>query len=203
MAKGGQFERDTCRLLSLWWSKGKRDDVLWRTAGSGARATMRRKRGLTTANSCGDIAALDAEGKPLVDTITFELKRGYSRRSFADLFDAPANAKVREWEGFVLQAIRAAQNAGTPYWMLITRRDKRRALACFEWDLLTELRDQGAMLERPYPFVIAWVEIPVPGDKKIKKRIRLQSLRKKLVICELETLLNQVSPDHIEALIPT
>jgi len=43
MAKGSSFEREICTILSKWWTNNERDDVFWRTAGSGARATTRSK----------------------------------------------------------------------------------------------------------------------------------------------------------------
>lgn len=79
--KGSQFERDTCRVLSLWYSHGKRDDYFWRTAGSGARATVRMKQGKMTSDSAGDICALHPSAKELTKVCIFELKRGYSQKN--------------------------------------------------------------------------------------------------------------------------
>ena len=77
--KGGQFERDICKLLSLWWSSKERDDIFWRTAGSGARATTRRrKQRKATADSSADMMATHISGKPLTKTCIFEMKRGFS-----------------------------------------------------------------------------------------------------------------------------
>ena len=76
--KGGGFEREMCKLLSLWWSHNKRDDIFWRTAGSGGRATVRRKQGLRTADSAADMMASHESGKPLTNACLFEMKRGYS-----------------------------------------------------------------------------------------------------------------------------
>jgi hypothetical protein len=30
--KGGKFERDMSRKLSLWWSYGNNDDLIWRSS---------------------------------------------------------------------------------------------------------------------------------------------------------------------------
>ena len=80
--KGSKFERDMCKLLSLWFSHGKRDDIFWRTAGSGARATVRMKnQGKMTADSAGDICAIHESAKPLTRKCIFELKRGYSQKN--------------------------------------------------------------------------------------------------------------------------
>ena len=65
-AKGSQFERTVCKDLSLWWTKGKRDDVFWRTSGSGARAKTRSKTGEKTFGQYGDVQATDPIGQPLI-----------------------------------------------------------------------------------------------------------------------------------------
>lgn len=78
--KGSKFERDMAKEFSLWFSKGKADDWIYRTAGSGARATSRAKKNLTTANSIGDLGYLHKKAAPLFDVINFELKSGYSSR---------------------------------------------------------------------------------------------------------------------------
>lgn len=76
--KGSEFEREISKRLSLWWSDGKRDDIFWRTSGSGARATTRRKKSQKTAYEYGDITFTDPDGKPFIDYFLVELKRGYS-----------------------------------------------------------------------------------------------------------------------------
>jgi hypothetical protein len=74
-AKGGQFERDRCVQFSLWWTEGKRDDICWRTSGSGSRATSRRRRsGKSTFNEFGDMKYIDPIGKSFLDTFCFEFK---------------------------------------------------------------------------------------------------------------------------------
>jgi hypothetical protein len=80
MAKGGDFEREIATLISLNWTNGKRDDIFWRTGGSGARATSRFKRGKQTANEHGDLGYKDEIGKPLIDVFNFELKTGYRKK---------------------------------------------------------------------------------------------------------------------------
>jgi len=77
--KGGSFEREICKSLSYWWSNEERDDIFWRTAGSGARATVRSKKGKDTANSSGDISALDPIGEPFIQFFFSEIKRGYPK----------------------------------------------------------------------------------------------------------------------------
>ena len=76
--KGSKFEREVCKLLSLWWSNQKDEDIFYRTAGSGARATVRRKQGKRTADSAADMMSTHESGKPLTKACLFEMKSGYS-----------------------------------------------------------------------------------------------------------------------------
>lgn len=97
-SKGSAFERELCKRFSLWVSKGKRDDLYWRTAGSGARATTRGKRNLTTENSCGDMMCLSPEGKWLTDCFSFEFKRGYNTWNISEFLMCEENGLVKVWE---------------------------------------------------------------------------------------------------------
>ena len=75
--KGGAFERDVCRKLSLWISGGERDDLLWRTAASGGRATFisRKSGGARLAPAqAGDVTAIDLAGFPLASQVVIECK---------------------------------------------------------------------------------------------------------------------------------
>lgn len=124
-AKGGIFEREVARQLSLWWSDGQADDWFWRTAGSGGRATNRAKRGKSTANSAGDIGAECPEAQKLLNVTTCEIKRGYSGTDVQELLDHKGKSQFRD---FCKQAATSASLAGTPYWWLVVRRDRRNAL---------------------------------------------------------------------------
>lgn len=80
--KGSTFERGMCKRLSMWFSHNERDDIFWRTAGSGARATIRMKNsGKMTSDSAGDICAIHPSAKPLTRLCIFELKRGYTQKN--------------------------------------------------------------------------------------------------------------------------
>jgi hypothetical protein len=131
MAKGAAYERKLCGEISLWYSDGKFGDLLWRSSQSGGRATSRAKCGKRTAGHAGDICATCPEGEPITRHITWECKSGYNRSAFmADLIDRKAwsaNKKARSATilGFIEQAIAAAERAGTRWWALVHRRDKR------------------------------------------------------------------------------
>ena len=69
-AKGGKFEREVCRKLSLWVSGGARRDVFWRSAMSGGRATVQGWE----VRQAGDVAAVAPEGHVLTDNFVIECK---------------------------------------------------------------------------------------------------------------------------------
>lgn len=138
MAKGSSFEREICKMFSLWWTDGKREDVFWRTSGSGARATVRSKSKQKTFGQYGDVQATDPIGQPLIDLCTIELKRGYSHETFANLLEdsQTANAKPCMYAKFIQQAKGDSRKANTPWWLLIVKRDRRKPIVIFPIDLL-------------------------------------------------------------------
>lgn len=128
MGKGQDWERTLCKRLSLWWSDGESDDMFWRTAGSGARATVRAKRGKTTRGHGSDITATCAEAEPFTRLFSIEAKRGYPKTSLHDVLDRSPRHKPTQYEQWVQQASEAAANQNSWSWMLITRRTRREAL---------------------------------------------------------------------------
>jgi hypothetical protein len=208
MAKGGQFERDVCRQLSLWWTTGKRDDVFWRTAGSGARATVRKKAGRKTFGSYGDITATDPIGQPLMKLLTLELKRGYSKTSFADLLDVSQRAKQQMFAKWVQQACDAAEASGSQAWCLITKRDQRECLIFMPYSLVLrfrklEPRATHFRLFQPWPanhlrlFVPIHImrTLPTGGSPVQEEQItQIYGMR-------LEEFLREVQPADVKALL--
>lgn len=125
MSKGSSFERAFCDQLSEWWTGEKGRRVFWRSSNSGGMATLRNKKGKKTKQHCGDVCSIDPIGFPLTDFLTIELKRGYSRHTIADLLDKPSGAAKQLYEKWFEQAEKAAESAGTPYWILVVKRDHR------------------------------------------------------------------------------
>jgi len=128
VAKGSDYEREVCTTLSRWWTDGKRDDIFWRSAGSGARATVRGKRGKQTANQHGDVAAVDPIGAPLTDLFSIEIKRGYSSSTIHDLLDRKDKSAELLYDEWFCKAIDSCKSAGTFSWLLISRRDRREPI---------------------------------------------------------------------------
>lgn len=74
-AKGSAFERVICKKLSLWVTDGERQDVFWRSAMSGGRATVanRLQNGIMV-RQAGDICAVGPEGHAFVTAWYVECK---------------------------------------------------------------------------------------------------------------------------------
>lgn len=70
-AKGCQYERDVSKTLSLWLTDGEREDVLWRSAGSGNRSTIADDHRA----HAGDLMATTPEGYVLTEPTYIEIKR--------------------------------------------------------------------------------------------------------------------------------
>lgn len=73
-SKGSGWERNVCRELSLWISEGERDDIFWRSAMSGGRATIGLREGIDRKSQHGDISAIAAAGEKLLEHFILECK---------------------------------------------------------------------------------------------------------------------------------
>lgn len=123
--KGNTFERDCSRMLSLWWTNGKRDDAIWRSASSGALTTVGKGRYL---EHSGDFAATDEEATLLFKHVIIEAKRGYNRYSMQDLLDVPIESQSKNpvWQ-MVTKLGQSCYEQGK-LGMLIWKRDRRVTL---------------------------------------------------------------------------
>lgn len=72
-AKGSAFEREICKKLSLWITNGQKDDCFWRSAISGGRATVAKRKGKVVRQD-GDICTVSPEGHVLTDVWFLECK---------------------------------------------------------------------------------------------------------------------------------
>lgn len=150
--KGGQYERECCRFLSVWFSGDEeQDDWFWRSSQSGGRATTRAKTGKRTVGNCGDVAAECPEAAIFTSVVTPEIKRGYNRTAhLADILEYGARHWKKPVEGsmaqFIKQAHDASKRASTPYWWIIHRRDKHRAYIVMPRSLWDEFCVEGKNL---------------------------------------------------------
>ena len=72
--KGSGFERTVCHLLSMWVSDSKHDDLFWRSAMSGGRATVVFKKGGQNRTQNGDITAIHPDGDVLTSRYLISCK---------------------------------------------------------------------------------------------------------------------------------
>lgn len=70
MAKGADFERIVCRMLSVWWSDGKDRDIFWRNRTRSTKDSGKYQG--------GDIMSMKSEGLPFTNQFNIELKIGYN-----------------------------------------------------------------------------------------------------------------------------
>lgn len=106
-AKGADFERSVCKRLSKWLTRRQRDDLFWRTAMSGGRATLQRKKGHRAAAQVGDIGAIDAAGERLTSLFVMECKsyKDLHFTSFLQAPDAAAQGTIHHiWQQCVIDA---------------------------------------------------------------------------------------------------
>lgn len=134
--KGSGGERDMARRFSLWWTNNERDDVFWRTPGSGSRATVRTKLDKATSSSYGDLTSLDPVGDPLIQCCTFEIKTGYNNTQILICIDG--KGKKYELIQFLDQVKKDARDAGNSP-VLIINRDYMRPTIFMPRDLFNDL----------------------------------------------------------------
>lgn len=98
-SKGGSFENEVAKILSLWYSQGSRDDLFMRSQSSGARFTQRKKKGKDTAYQGGDITFSDPLGEPLIKRWNIEAKTGYSGRKKINIGNEnEIKIEMRRWD---------------------------------------------------------------------------------------------------------
>lgn len=195
MAKGSDFERTVATQLSLWYSHGQDDSWVWRTAMSGGRSTVRARKGKRTSGGAGDLTFTDERAAPLFDLITFELKRGYPKVSLSDIIDRNDNTKPGGFEQWVLQARASARQAGTPYWMIIHKRNNRPAMAYMKYSLFLKLKDDGfsgsIALARP---LVTW-----RGQLRIAQKVSSIREADSLAAVQFDQFLDLVNPESLGA----
>lgn len=130
-AKGGKFEREICKFLSLWVSGGDREDLFWRSAMSGGRATVAAKNGKQLRAQCGDICAVDPLGNILTDHCYFECKH-LKKISFDDLIkDVRGPGRLLSiW----LKTVQEAERYSSKHPVLISRQNGCPTLVCSNID---------------------------------------------------------------------
>lgn len=144
--KGQQFEREVCKQLSLWVSGGMSNNLFWRSAQSGGRATTLRKQGEDLSVHAGDIAAIDPAGERFCKTFFVECKFLKSLRLDALVY--PMKGVIGPiWEKCCRQA---AQYEKVP--LLICKENGRTPLV-----ILSTSFEFGLLFQAWFPTQDIWV----------------------------------------------
>jgi len=142
-AKGFGFEREICKTLGKWWTQDldvPRDDIFWRVACSGGRATIRAKQGIKTAYSYGDVTFIDPIGKSFIDSCLIELKRGYTKDiSILDFLDKKKGDPLlaKWWK----KARDEQELAGRKYTIILFRRDRHISCILLSLQMARDMED--------------------------------------------------------------
>lgn len=143
MAKGGTFENEVGRDLSLLWSQGKRKNLCRRTESSGGRLTSYRKKSTTNSSTFqgGDLTFSDPDIKPLFEVFSIECKTGYSEKrqtgecvrwDLLDLFDGRKETPVLE--AMWTQCVRDAEVTSRRPWLIFRRNKRKICMLLFKQD---------------------------------------------------------------------
>ena len=140
-AKGGQFERDMARKLSLWLTDGKKDDCLWRSAGSGSMSTNSIKRGTGAKQyQASDLSPNAPEAYLLLDRFTIECKY-YANLQLDGLLFNPKCQLLTFWK----QSNRdAASVSKRPF--LIAKQNRRPIMVGIEIEVLAKIGKVPTMI---------------------------------------------------------
>lgn len=105
-SKGAEFERECCKKLSLWISNGEREDIFWRSAMSGGRATVMKKKGKENISQLGDISSVDPIGNELLNKFVIECKFYKNLKLDSLIYGKPVKDSML---GFWEQAIKTVE----------------------------------------------------------------------------------------------
>jgi len=86
---GNTWEREFCKDLSLWWTKGRDDRVFWRSDSSGA------VKGVS--ELAGDVKAIKQIGYPLIDHVIIETKRTKDTDVLLEVVRRGKSSKIGKW----------------------------------------------------------------------------------------------------------
>jgi len=105
-SKGGDFEREICKFLTVWCGGDPKQPYFWRQPASGAMLTRN-----DDLNMSGDIRAIRPEGDFLTKNISLELKNGYPKTSIDYHLKYNKSDGIREfWEQCVGDAVKVGKH---------------------------------------------------------------------------------------------
>lgn len=180
-AKGSEYERSLCRILSIWYSKNTAEDYFWRTSGSGSRATNLAAAGHDlTKYQNGDMTFIRPEGRPLLDFFSFEFK-SYSGIDMHGVFHtiSPERSLISFWAKCVRDA-EASQRIP----IMITKVNRGSSIAWVPVKLLSLLSHAGfhVCCDRALQFWVPAYEVVTkrtyPSRRRVKGRKKKAKAKK-------------------------
>jgi hypothetical protein len=123
--KGASFEREVCKALSNWLSSGTQEDIFWRSALSGGRATVAFKKGKRHASQAGDITCIHPIGNALSSIFAIECKH-YADLEYKGLLTGKGKL-ISFWEEINKQATRYNKHP-----IMIVRQNRMQTHICLD-----------------------------------------------------------------------
>lgn len=123
--KGASFERELCKLLSLWVSNNTQEDVYWRSAISGGRSTVAFAKGKRLAAQAGDISCIHPVGQKFADLFFMEAK------FYKDLQYQGLLTNTGHLYKFWLEAQKQAKQYGK-HPLLIAKQNRMPVMVCLD-----------------------------------------------------------------------
>lgn len=143
--KGAAFEREICVTLSRWLTGGDQEDVFWRSAMSGGRATVAHKKGgKRLASQAGDISCIHPIGHHFASRFAIECKF-YANLDYQGLLTGKGKL-LAFWAEINEQAGRYLKH---PF--MVVRQNRMQANVCLDKAGLQALgmRERHALLISP------------------------------------------------------
>lgn len=184
-------------MLSQWWTGEEDADIFWRSVSSGGRAKTRGQQGRSSSAGHGDIIATDPIGKPLIDLLTIEIKKGYKATHVAEIFDKPDRLNPCEFEQWLKQVTESASQAKSYSWAIIHRRTKRNPILYMPWKMVEALKPLGVMNKPWKIFFTFHATIQMRTEVKFKgrpKKTLVRFERHRISGVRLDEWLERVTP---------
>jgi hypothetical protein len=153
VAKGSKNERAMCKMLSLWWTDGKEEDVFCRT-----------NEGSSSLEEIGDMKARKAIGFPLTDAFCFEFKH-YKDVNLFDLLDDSMEKTFLKWWNQVNDNAFTAKKR--PF--LLFKRNRRGPYIAMRREDVILLENEVGWF--PFEDIIDWSSVEIMHWKKFVRKV--------------------------------
>lgn len=136
--KGNTFEREVSKSLSLWVSEGEDPHVFWRSASSGAKATVNAKfKGIKDFGQCGDIASVSSRGSKFIRMYFIELKFYKNLHMESFIYGKPEKNSILEfWKKTQVQALEYDKIP-----LMIVKQNNQKIMMLTDYIGMSKMRD--------------------------------------------------------------